>query len=245
MTKTPAPTDQSASAATAATGPVFRLDLPHGRCVGLRIPSAEADTNPGLPAAEWEFLASLPSGRRASFASGRRALRQAFADLGMPITEPLLPLPLPRGGPALPAGALGSISHKRTLAVGLAAIQPVGAPAAALGVDLEEIRPLKVDLGRRVLTPSEREMQASLPREHQDEFVLERFSLKEAFYKAVNGFVGPDVSFQALEITDIRPSGEVIWSAPLLEQFGLRGEGWVHRPTTGFLLTSVFVETAP
>ncbi|HEY0714847.1 MAG TPA: 4'-phosphopantetheinyl transferase superfamily protein, partial [Polyangia bacterium] len=221
----------------------FQLDLPHGRCIGVPIPAAfDPEVNPGLPPAEWAFLSSLPPGRRATFFAGRHALRLAFADLGIPTDVALLPLPPPRGGPALPPRVLGSISHKRALAVGLAAPHPE-AGNAAVGVDLEEVRALRVDLGRRVLTPRERELQFALPRERQDEFVLERFSLKEAFYKAVNGFVGPDVSFQDLEITDIRPSGDVIWSAPLLQRFGLRAAGQVHRPTSGFLLTTVFVQT--
>jgi 4'-phosphopantetheinyl transferase EntD len=262
MTKTP--TDPSAGSTSPA--PLFRLDLPHGRCVGVPITDevvadttpelpdpnlgfsatnpSPPDLNPGLPVLEWEFLCSLPPARRVSFAAGRRALRHAFADLGMPIGDPLLPLPPPRGGPRLPAGVLGSISHKRALAVGLAAPAPLGSAPAAIGVDLEEIRVLRVDLGRRVLTPREREQQSALPKAHQDEFVLERFSLKEAFYKAVNGFVGPDVSFQDLEITDISPDGKVTWSAPILEQFGLQGEGRVFRPVNGFLLTTVLVRTS-
>lgn len=199
----------------------FRLDLPHGRCVGVVIPAADATAAlaAASPAVERAYAEGLPETRRPTFLAGRTALGLALADVGF-ARVPLLPDL--GGGPALPAGALGSISHKRTLAVGLAA---AAGPAVGLGVDLEEIRPLRADIGPRVLTA--RELDAAPPAgPARDRFIIERFSLKEAFYKAVNPFVGASIPFHALEIETIDPAGPVTWSAPWLDDHGLRAEGW-------------------
>jgi 4'-phosphopantetheinyl transferase EntD len=217
----------------------FRLDGPHGRLVGVSIP---APVGAPPPPAEQAFTSGLGSARQASFTAGRLALRLALADLGLPTDQPLLPDA--RGAPTLPAGCLGSISHKRTCAVGLAA-PAESAPETHIGVDLEELRPLRADIGRRVLTPGERQLLAhETSTEAHDRFVLTRFSLKEAFYKAVNAFVGPSVSFQAVEITEIRPDGSVSWRVPLLAEHGLAAEGWLVE-ISGLILTSVQVRRGP
>ena len=94
----------------------------------MPVPTGEPDAAllARLDPEERRFLAGLPEGRQASFAAGRAALRAALGDLGLPLA-PLLPDG--RGGPRLPPGALGSISHKRRLAVALAAPAPPEPPA--------------------------------------------------------------------------------------------------------------------
>jgi 4'-phosphopantetheinyl transferase EntD len=213
---------------------VYRLDLPHGRCVGVQI---RDDREPlGAWPEEVAWAQSLGPARRPSFQAGRLALRLALHDLGFP-DGPLLPDH--RGAPGMPAGALGSISHKRTRAVGLGARPAGDADVDEVGVDLEEIRALRANIAPRVLTPAERAAHATLPPEQQDRFVLERFSLKEAFWKAVNRQVGPRISFQAVEIGSITPAGAVDLRAPWLTERGFSLQGWIGCPETGFILSSV------
>jgi 4'-phosphopantetheinyl transferase EntD len=222
-----------------ALASTFRLDLPHGRCVGIAIQEGEptAELLAALDPEERAFLVALPPLRQPSFAAGRAALRAAIADLGLPLA-PLLPGG--RGGPRLPAGVMGSISHKRRLAVALAA------PAdgdAALGVDLEEARPFRIDISRRVLTPEEQAAVLPLTEPGRTSAVLARFCLKEAFYKAANGFVGRLISFQEVAIASIAPDGRAAFSGSLLAALPLQAEGWVGQPHPGYVVASVRVRS--
>ncbi len=119
----------------------FRIDLPHGRCVGVHIPTGVEPDNllafaPGLAdLAEEErtFLESLSVARKPTWLAGRIALHEALRDLGLD-AGPILTTR--RGAPELPEGVAGSISHKRTLAVALAARKNGG---LSIGVDLEPV----------------------------------------------------------------------------------------------------------
>jgi 4'-phosphopantetheinyl transferase EntD len=214
----------------------FRLDLPHGRCVGIAI---RPDQLASILPAEAAHAGNLGPGRRPSFHAGRRALRLALEEVGFPAAPPILPDE--RGAPQLPAGALGSISHKRTCAVGLAARARADGDTADLGigVDLEEIRALRFDIAARVLTAAERAACARLPSKRHDQFVLERFSLKEAFWKAVNRVAGAQISFQALEIGEVASNGLVELHAPWLTERGFSLEGWLGCPDSGLILSAV------
>jgi phosphopantetheine--protein transferase-like protein len=177
----------------------FRFDLPHGRCVGVAIPAAidEASLQALLPE-ECAFAASLGEARRPTWVAGRIALRAALGDIGIE-AGPILATD--RGAPLLPTLAVGSISHKRTLAVALAA--PAGAP---VGIDLELIAPLRVDIARRVLTPEELASLAALAPDMREREVLLRLSCKEAIYKALDPFVRRYVAFAEVAV-DPRPDG--------------------------------------
>jgi 4'-phosphopantetheinyl transferase EntD len=134
--------------------PVFALDLPHGRCVAMTIPPAlTGELAAALRPEELRLLEQLPPARQPSFAAGRAALRLALHQAGL-ADGPLLREP--RGGPTLPAGALGSISHKTALAVALVTPTPdENSNSNDIGVDLEISRRLRVDISRRVLTDGE------------------------------------------------------------------------------------------
>jgi enterobactin synthetase component D len=206
--------------------PVFALDLPHGRCVGVGLPEAGRDGGGGgadagddgdaipasvlsaLPAAERGHVAGLPPGRRASWVGGRIALRAALADLGC-AAGPILTTP--RGAPLLPGAVRGSISHKRTLAVGIAArashaVGP-GDPGGAglgsawhLGVDLERVIPGRSAIARYVLRPEERARLPARDDPRRAEEVLFAFSAKEAIYKALDPLVQRYVSFREVAV---------------------------------------------
>ena len=192
----------------------FRFNLLHGRCVGVRIP-AEVDEKilAGLVPEERSFVSTLASGRYLSWVAGRLALREAFRDLGI---EPGPILATRRGAPALPADLGGSISHKRTLAVGLAGRRENG---ACIGVDLETCPPVfasveearaqaRPDLRTRVLTQDELKRLACEPEKDHRRIVTLHFSLKEALYKALAPFLNRHVGFHEASMT-ARPDGTV------------------------------------
>jgi 4'-phosphopantetheinyl transferase EntD len=187
----------------------FRLNLVHGRCVGVRLP-AEVDEKilSGLLPEERGFVASLAPARHPSWVAGRLALREAFRDLGI---EPGPVLATRRGAPALPSGLAGSISHKRTLAVGLAGRPENG---ASIGVDLETCPPVfasleearaqaRPDLRTLVLTQDELARLQSVPEKDHRRIVTLHFSLKEALYKAIDPLVGRHVGFHEASLTTL------------------------------------------
>ncbi len=105
----------------------------------------------------------------------------------------------PRGGPLLPAGWTGSISHKDTIAVGLAS----PSKSHTVGVDVEVDRPLVHDIARLILTARELEEIAPLAPEPRAREVLLRFSAKESIYKALDPYVGRYVGFAEAEVTPL------------------------------------------
>jgi enterobactin synthetase component D len=170
----------------------FLRELPFGFCVGVSLPADGAFELPeDLHPMEAAFARALPEARRAGWVGGRVALRAALAAVGVGAPDAMLSTP--RGAPILPPGAVGSVSHKRAIAVALAARAPTS--RATVGVDVEELRPLRTDISRRVLTPDER---ARLPPDGpaRDAAVLLAFSAKEAIYKALDPWVQRFVSFE-------------------------------------------------
>jgi enterobactin synthetase component D len=192
----------------------FRIDLPHGRCVGVHVPtSIEPSDLMVLPDEERAFLESLPPARRATWLAGRIALRAALRDVGIEV-GPILATH--RGAPELPDGVTGSISHKRTLAVALTAPKQDG---LSLGVDIEPIPAIspglselgwdnRPDISSRIMTPDELTALAAIPEQQRQREVVLHFSVKEALYKALNPLVGRYVSFQEATLCP-RPDGDV------------------------------------
>lgn len=179
----------------------FRRELAAGVCVGVSLPEGgEFALPPALHPDEAAFVHASPAARRATFIGGRVALRAALAafdaDAG---SDPSPILSTPRGAPALPPGFVGSVSHKRELAVAIVArAEPT--PRTTLGIDVEIPRALRTDIATRVLTPAERAAVAALDPAARDVEVLYRFAAKEAIYKALDPWVQRLVSFQEVEI---------------------------------------------
>ena len=164
-----------------------------------------------LHSAEAALAMTMPAVRRAAFVAGRVALRAAIHaiapgrdDVPLLLARPLLRTT--RGAPTLPAGILGSISHKRTHALAIALVGHSG----HVGVDLEE-RPnasdaLRPSIAPRILTAREQDALSSLdPLAHRDATLL-RFALKEAVYKAIDPIVERYVRFTEVEV-DVHDDG--------------------------------------
>jgi len=181
---------------------LFRLDLPHGLCVGVHVPNA---IEPGalriLPEEEQAFLGNLSPARKPTWLAGRIALHTALQELGL---DKGAVLATTRGAPNVPDDVAASISHKRTLAVALAAPKVRG---LSLGVDIEPLPVLPVslaepdwksrpDISSRVMTPEELAVLATVSEPERRREVILTFSIKESLYKALNPIVGRYVSFQ-------------------------------------------------
>ena len=174
----------------------FALQLPFGIRVGVSLPADPGFELPEvLHPAEATFARALPEGRRVGWVGGRVALRAALAAVGVEAPDPMLSTS--RGAPLVPAGAVGSVSHKRNIAVALCARE--SRPHATIGVDVEDSRPLRTDIASRVLTAEELAIiPASGPERHAS--VLLRFSAKEAIYKAVDPWVRRFVGFHEASV---------------------------------------------
>jgi 4'-phosphopantetheinyl transferase EntD len=175
----------------------FQTTLPHGLCVGIKIPDGGAAwprAAVGLDPAEQRHAATLRQHRRTTWIAGRLALRAALARLGVDASAILAD---ERGAPALPHGVVGSISHKRDLAVAMAAMDT----GWTLGVDIERCAPSAYDIGRRVLAEDERDELANLDEAERGLGVMLRFSLKEAIYKAIDPVLRRHVGFAEVRVT--------------------------------------------
>ncbi len=147
-----------------------------------------------LPPAEAEFARDLKGYRMGQFVGGRIALRRACEQLGV---RPAQILPDERGAPQVPRGLVGSISHKRDIAIGMVG----SAGEGALGVDLEDYGPPRMTIEPAILRASEREALAELPEDRRWTELLLRFSIKESIYKALDPYVHRYVGFHEAEVT--------------------------------------------
>lgn len=216
----------------------FDLELPHGRCVGVRLPEAvgvvEALADAALLSEERAYAAALGPVRRRTWMGGRIALRQALAREGIDAPPVLAD---GRGAPALPPGVAGSISHKEDMAVALVAREA----RAKLGVDVERDAPGKLDISKKVLTDHELAELARLGAPERAREVLLRFSAKEAIYKALDPFVQRYVAFREVALTP-RTDGTALVtpSLPAAEGAFVMDVRWMRRD--GTILTTARVE---
>lgn len=213
----------------------FDMKLAHGRCVGVTIPGdeeLESLATSVLKPEERAHGASWAPARRRTWIGGRAALRTALQRAGLDAPAVLQD---ERGAPELPAGLSGSVSHKEHLAVALVAREPV----ARVGVDVEILRPTRVDIARKVLTASEVAEVDALGAADRATQVLLRFSAKEAIYKALDPFVHRYVGFHEVRVTPA-PDGTAAVSVQLQEGAFRCEVRWLVRD--GTILTTARVE---
>lgn len=167
-------------------------------------------------------LATTYAARRLrTFTVGRAVLRRALAAAG----GPLVAVPRSaRGAPVLPPGFQGSLSHKDELAVALVAATD---DDITLGVDVELAGQSMRDIANHVLTPREQAALAPLADAARARAVLERFSIKEAFYKAIDPKLQRFVGFLEVEV-ELDADGGARFITPVLDALAPRGvEGQV------------------
>ena len=172
---------------------------------------------------EQALAATLSDASRPAFVAGRTALRAAL-EAAVPSAASAPLLRGPRGGPVVHPSASGSISHKRTRAIAIAA--PAFADADVdrvrhVGIDLE-LRPTAASLERmqgdpqggthrslaeRILTAREQRALHGLDTFAHRDATLLRFALKEAVYKAIDPWVQRYVRFTEVEL-DLSPAGD-------------------------------------
>lgn len=203
-------------------GIAFVRSLPCGLCVGVTIPDEDSGISPTVMARlhpdEARHAATLHPRRRSTWVAGRLALRAALTEIGA-TSGPILPND--RGAPMLPPGIVGSISHKRLLAVGLAARES----GWTVGVDVEQRHLGKQDIARHVLTAAEQAELAGLDPASREHAVMLRFSLKESIYKAIDPYVRRFVGFQEVSVS-ILPDGGARVDPHLEGGTPLHIEGW-------------------
>lgn len=187
--------------------------IPHGQLAAVALPdrAGDAETEDAVSRAveslhpeERRLAEALRMPRRLSFIGGRLAMRSAMTRV-LPGSRDEPVLRTPRGAPALPLGVLGSVSHKRHLAVAVA-IAPSD-DVQTVGVDLEDEPTVadlsRPDLGMKILTSTERHLLAARYSDDTLEYRLAvrvRFALKEAVYKAIDPHVSRYVRFQEVEV---------------------------------------------
>lgn len=157
-------------------------------------------TDPTVISALWPEEAkaisrAIPK-RQTEFAAGRRAARDALAQLG------LAPSAIPQGAdraPVWPAGIAGSISHCAQCCIAVAAHNT---DYQTLGVDVEPATALDLELVDVICTPSEQAWIADQPNPGLAAKLI--FSAKESVYKAQYPLTGKVIGFEAVtvKITD-------------------------------------------
>jgi len=181
--------------------------MAHGVLSAVHIPDAPDpvpdDVLARLHPDEAAHARTLRKYRQVQFVGGRLALRQALEQMGAPTAAALSD---DRGAPVLPKGFVGSISHKRDLAVAMVARAAHG----SVGVDLEDYAPARNGIADRILVPEEIEVIGTLPEDRRWIALVLRFSIKEAIYKALDPFVRRYVDFhEAIVHPDLHGHADV------------------------------------
>lgn len=148
-----------------------------GDNVGLGVDDPKLPSS-GLWPAEQDALPNATSKRQAEFAGGRRAARQAMAELGVPASA------VPHGvdrAPVWPDNLVGSIAHSDLHCIGAVALR---SKVFCLGIDIETAAPLDADLIPVVCTQQEQDWLRGLPAETRGINAMSVFCAKEAVYKA-------------------------------------------------------------
>jgi 4'-phosphopantetheinyl transferase EntD len=197
------------------------LELPHGRAAAVAIgDDAPRPTSLGalslddalasLHPDETAIAAAMPPIRRRDWVAGRLALRRALREQGLISSAPLVADD--RGAPVLDPTALGSISHKRGLAVALAS---PASGAFRIGVDVENLASARIDVSVRILPTAELDAIATLTGAARLREVTLRFALKEAIYKAIDPFLRRYVGFREVSVWPARGVAEVETDLPI------------------------------
>ncbi len=185
----------------------FADAMSFGLLSGVTLPadktSVPDDVMARLHGEEQRHAAELSGHRQAEWVGGRLALQRAIRQLGVK-SGPILTGP--RGEPILPDTIAASISHKRGLAVALAARRIHG----TVGVDLEDLAPARPNIASKILRPEEAAVVEGLEPDRRWVAILLRFALKEAVYKALHPYLNRPVGFMEASVSlDLDGTAEV------------------------------------
>ncbi|MBK7073846.1 MAG: 4'-phosphopantetheinyl transferase superfamily protein [Myxococcales bacterium] len=202
----------------------FALELAYGRAVAVAID--DADAGPPEPPEELALARQFGPARAREFLAGRRALRAALAELGGDAGVAIGRGP--RGAPLLPAGWVGSVSHKRDLAAGLVTADR----GWTIGLDLEARAPRPIDIARRVMTAREAAAVAALDDDARRRLVVRTFAIKEAVYKAIDPHLGRYVGFHEVALRDPRADAAIVevpdaWGLEVEATCQAHGDHWL------------------
>ena len=131
------------------------------------------------------------------------ALRIAAQHIGLQLDTVLS---TPRGAPNLPRQFVGSISHKRRIAVALIDLLAPSQPsphqpsAVTVGVDVEELDHQWTELARLVLDREEIDHVESLPDTERSRAIATAFSVKESVFKSIDPHVQRYVWFREARV---------------------------------------------
>lgn len=161
-----------------------KADLPAGLAWAVSAPVT--DRRSLFPQEALAVQRAVPA-RKAEFAGGRQAARDALAKLGCP------PMPILVGegrAPIWPEGFCGSITHTDGMCLAFAGQSRL---FRSIGIDLDLDKPLPADLIREVALSAELPVQTDLT------LVARRiFSAKEALFKAQYPLTKAYIGFHAM-----------------------------------------------
>lgn len=185
----------------------FADAMPFGLLSGVTLPlrrdPVESAVLAQLHAEERRHAETLSAHRQVEFVGGRLALHRAIRQLGV---RPGPILTGERGEPLLPSDVSASLSHKRGLAVALAARSVHG----TLGVDLEDLGPPRPTIAGKILRPEELERVEALSGDRRWVAILLRFALKEAVYKALHPHLYRFIGFMEASVSlDLDGTAEI------------------------------------
>jgi len=162
--------------------------------------------------------------RQREFGAGRSCARKAMARLGIK-DSPLLKGP--DGQPVWPAGIVGAISHSNVWCGAAVARKE---DIRGIGLDIETIDRVRMQIAKKVLTPLEMEWVKASGEEAQKRLAL-LFSAKETVFKCVAPVYGKRFGFYDMVIThateeqsfevklDDKISAEVLNCSTLIGQY--------------------------
>ena len=188
---------------------IHRDALPHGVIIGISLPPdddaaanmATEQAMTRLHSDEKKMALTHKGLRRISFVGGRIAAQAAAEGLGVKIGPVLRD---PYGAPQVAEPVSISISHKRHMAIAIAARESLG----SLGTDFEMLQPERAGIAERILIPAELDAVQALPADRQWTATVTRFAVKEAIYKAIAPRLRRYIRFREAEVHP-HPNGEV------------------------------------
>lgn len=171
-----------------------RLSAALGPGIGVACTGVDGDPEHLWPIEQFAIRNAIPR-RQREFAAGRAAAREAMRRVGLP---PAAIPSAPDRSPVWPDGVVGSIAHTAGVCVAVAGRR---AKLRALGIDIEEDRPLDPSLWAHICNPQELAVLTTLNPSEQGRWCTRIFCAKEAYYKWQYPQTGQMLEFGEVHIT--------------------------------------------